>query len=266
MILKSLSHFSKLIMDSRLSRYMIPPFSAYYRIAVEEAEKQMDQYGSLNEFFTRRLKPGARAIDHDRTAIISPVDGAVSEYGSIQQGTLIQAKGVNYHLSDLLGQDTQRAKRFEEGHFITIYLSPQNYHRIHCPADAHVEGYTYIPGSFFPVNKLGVNYIPGLFAKNERMISYLQSEFGHIALVKVGAFLVGSVQIVYDQLEDEKRKKKLIYTYPGEKPFLKKGAEIGFFQFGSTVICLFEKDTMQFSPHLQDNRIVQLGQRIGEFI
>lgn len=266
MLLKMLTRMAKGVMDSKISRPFISPFASYYQIDVEEAEKELAAYQNLNEFFTRRLAPGSRAIDDKPDSLISPVDGVISEHGTIEQGSLIQAKNIPYSLVDLLGKDKQQAKHFENGTFMTIYLSPQNYHRIHSPFSGTIEGYAYLPGSLFPVNKLGVSYVPGLFARNERWITYIQTAYGRIALVKVGAFMVGSVQVLYDEQPNDKKLKNKYHAYQNQDLTLDKGEEIGFFQFGSTVICLFEPDMVEFSPQINKDVAVKMGQSIGKLL
>lgn len=264
MLLKWITRLAKYVTESRWSRRLIIPFSSYYRIDTDEAEKDIQLYQSLNDFFTRRLKLGSRTVDPDEKAVISPVDGTVSQLGTIERGTLIQAKGKLYNIVDLLGQDEQRAEPFINGNYITIYLSPQNYHRIHASLSGRIHGYAYLPGSLFPVNKIGVNLVSGLFAKNERWITYVDTGKGRMALVKVGAFLVGSVQVGYNEFPQVHGKEKITFTYKEEQPLLQKGDEVGFFQFGSTVICLFEEGMIKLSPDLAPLTPLKMGEKIGE--
>ncbi len=261
MILKLLSRMSMYVMDHRLSRHMIKTFADKYNIAIDEAEKEIHQYQSLNEFFSRRLKTGSRPIDPDPKTIISPVDGFISQYGTIEDDTLIQAKGISYRLEDLLDNDERRVMQFRDGNYMTIYLSPQNYHRIHSPYSGQIEGFTYIPGTFFPVNEWGTGKVKGLFAKNERIVTYICTEAGAIAVIKVGAFLVGSVQLLYHR--PFKRKGKRTYIYQKDLPQLQKGDELGYFQFGSTVICLFEKGMAEFAPSIKHQPAIQMGRKIA---
>ncbi|MBO8172314.1 MAG: phosphatidylserine decarboxylase [Bacillaceae bacterium] len=262
MLLKSISRISGYFTKTRISKWMIRRYVSRYQVNVDEAEKKLEDYRSLNDFFTRRLKKGVRVIDPSPEHIISPVDGLITEFGNIDNNTLIQAKGKTYDLDTLLGQDPLRIKQFEGGEYITFYLSPQHYHRIHSPYDGEIDGMTYIPGSLYPVNRFGTSYVPGLYRRNERIITYLQTPAGQIAVVKVGAFLIGSVQLLYEHPE-LKRNRQKIYIYQTRHPAVQKGDELGYFQFGSTVICLFEKDRVQFTSTIKNNPAIQMGQKIG---
>ncbi|WP_018131789.1 archaetidylserine decarboxylase [Effusibacillus pohliae] len=247
---------------SRLSKWLIPIYARHFQIDLQQAEKPLEAYQTLTEFFTRKLKSECRPIAEGERVLVSPVDGVVSQSGPIRNGTLLQAKGVSYSLEQLLG-DRQKAESYEGGVFLTIYLSPRDYHRIHTCLKGTVTGYSYIPGTLFPVNPFGVRNIPGLFAKNERLTTYIATPFGEYAIVKVGATIVGSVQVVYDEkLTTNVRHGRMTHaTVAG--PTLEKGAELGLFRFGSTVICLFQPGMVQLDD-LQEGQFVQMGQRIGE--
>lgn len=245
---------------SRLSRSAIRPFARKFQIDLEEAALSIEAYPTLLDFFVRELKPGVRPIAEGEELMVSPVDGRVAQFGRLDRGELIQAKGHTYTAAALLANESE-AKRFEGGQYITIYLSPQDYHRIHTPAAGQVVGATYVPGKLWPVNAAGVNRVPGLFAINERLITYLQSKLGRIAMVKVGATIVGSVKVVYDQT--------LGTNIPGAQvemkvitdgPLLEKGAEIGRFEFGSTVILLVEPGDWEWAPEVTHGARLRLGQ------
>ncbi|GAX88680.1 archaetidylserine decarboxylase [Effusibacillus lacus] len=251
-------HFAK----SPVSRFLIPFYARFFQVDLEEAEKPIGEYQSLTEFFTRRLRAGARPVAAGEDILTAPVDGVVSQFGLIQEGTLLQAKGVTYSLEQLLG-DARKAESYEGGMYLTIYLSPRDYHRIHTCLKGTVSGYSYIPGSLYPVNPLGVRNVPGLFARNERLTTYLTSPFGEYAIVKVGATIVGSVQVVYDKkLSTNVRNGQPAHeTVNG--PLLEKGDELGLFRFGSTVVCLFQPGMAKLDP-LQEGQFVRMGERIGE--
>jgi phosphatidylserine decarboxylase len=255
----SLIHFPRPIQTA-----LLKGFARFYNINLEEAEKPIEEYRNLNSFFTRALKPGVRPVDTGRKTIVSPVDGRLSRMGIIQEGLLIQAKGIYYTLKDLLG-DPQFVSFFEDGHYCVLYLSPQDYHRIHTPFDCEVVGYTYSPGRLFPVNQIAVEGLTGLFPKNERLTSLLRTKYGHIAMIKVGATNVGRIRVTYDSIRTNswfRRRKAHLYASP---PRLKRGEEIGRFDMGSTVILLFEKGTMEFEKHCSEGDKVRLGQAIGYF-
>lgn len=245
---------------SRLSRPLIRPFAQRFQINLEEASLPIEAYETLLDFFVRELKPGVRPIAADENLMVSPVDGRVAQFGRLDRGELIQAKGHTYTAAALLANEAE-AKRFEGGQYITIYLSPQDYHRIHTPAAGQVVGATYIPGKLWPVNQAGVNRVPGLFAINERLVTYLQSQLGRIAMVKVGATIVGSVKVVYDEtLGTNKAGAQVELKVITDGPLLDKGAEIGRFEFGSTVILLVEPGDWEWAPEVTHGARLRLGQ------
>lgn len=257
----SISRLAGRFASSRASKWVIPYYVRHFSIDPEQAEKPIDEYETLTDFFTRKLKPGFRPIAAGSNDLVSPVDGVVSQFGPIHEGTLLQAKGVTYSLEQLLG-DPVKARLYEGGLFLTIYLSPRDYHRIHTCLQGSVTGYSYIPGSLYPVNPFGVRNVPGLFAKNERLTTYMTTSFGEYAIVKVGATIVGSVQVVYDsKLTTNVRKGKPAHNEI-QGPFLKKGEELGLFRFGSTVVCLFQPGMVTLD-HLKEGQFVQMGQKIG---
>ncbi|MFC4768528.1 archaetidylserine decarboxylase [Effusibacillus consociatus] len=247
---------------SRLSKWVIPYYARHFQIDLEQAEKPIGDYRTLTEFFTRKLKSEFRPIAEGDKVLVSPVDGVVSQFGKIQDGTLLQAKGVAYSLEQLLA-DSRKAELYEGGTFLTIYLSPRDYHRIHTCLKGSVTGYSYIPGTLFPVNPFGVRNVPGLFSKNERLTTYLSSPYGEYAIVKVGATIVGSVQVVYDKkLATNVRNGRMTHESL-EGPTLEKGDELGLFRFGSTVVCLFEPGMVALED-IKEGQFVRMGQRIGE--
>jgi phosphatidylserine decarboxylase len=247
---------------SKLSRWLIPYYAKTFQIDVSQAEKPIEAYQNLTDFFIRRLKSGLRPIEDGDTVIVSPVDGVVSQFGKVENGTLLQAKGVSFSLLQLLGSQ-RKANDYEGGTFVTLYLSPRDYHRIHAALSGQVVAYSYIPGSLFPVNPFGVRTVPGLLARNERLITYLSSSRGEYAVVKVGATMVGSVQVVYDDQVTTNVRGGIPAEMSVNGPVLEKGDELGWFRFGSTVILLFQSG-MAILDDLQEGQFVQMGQRIGE--
>ncbi len=252
------------ITASRFSRLAIRHYIRMYNIDVSAIEKPVTEYKSLKEFFVRKLKPGARPIEADPRAIISPVDGTVSQMGDIQEGTLIQAKGKNYQVAELLGHDPGLSGRFAGGLFITIYLSPRDYHRIHAPVDGTLTKYSYLPGRLYPVNQMGVEHVEKLFARNERLITFIDNqEVGTVAVVKVGALFVGSVKVVYNRATTNVRGGRQITEEIVDRPHVKKGDELGWFEFGSTVILLFEKNQIEWAQGIREGAALRMGQKLA---
>ncbi|WP_027417201.1 archaetidylserine decarboxylase [Aneurinibacillus terranovensis] len=251
---------------SRISKYFIKPYISAFKLDTSEMENPLKSYPNLAAFFTRKLKSGARPICSSPSSIASPVDGTVAQLGIIKQGTLIQAKNIHYTVEQLLGCSKEKAALYDGGTFITIYLSPRDYHRIHMPIDGECNQYTYIPGRLFPVNTIGVNHVPGLFTKNERMITYANTQAGEVAIVKVGAFIVGSVKIAYSEHTTNQKQGKYVSVGIDPPACYKKGQEIGLFEFGSTVILLFEKGRMEYLPGIQEGKYLRVGEQIGTYL
>ncbi|PTX58271.1 phosphatidylserine decarboxylase [Melghirimyces profundicolus] len=253
---------------SPFSRRLIPYFIRRFDVDLTQVEKPVSDYPTLLDFFVRGLKEGARPVNPDPDFIVSPVDGMVSQCGTVSDGTLLQAKGVTYTLEALLGGDEEKVRLFSGGRFITLYLSPRDYHRIHTPVTGKVKGLTYIPGSLFPVNALGVKRVRGLFARNERLITYLDSPAGKVALVKVGATNVGSIRVVYDPeiTTNHPGKRRMVTRIYPESNELEKGQELGRFEFGSTVILLLEPGKTEWIGELSPGTRVRMGQPIARIL
>lgn len=232
---------------------------------MKDVEKQLHEYHSLTEFFTRRLLPSARPVDDSFDSVISPVDGKIAQMGTITDGKLIQAKGVYFTVAELLA-DAKKQEVYEGGWFITIYLSPTDYHRIHTPIAGRPVKYTYIPGTLFPVNKIGVTHVPGLFAKNERVVTYFANPYGEMALVKVGATIVGSVVVEYGPVRTNVKNGKLAHQELHDTRVFDKGEECARFEFGSTVILLFPPGSIEPDERLQINQSIKMGERIGRLL
>ncbi|SDN62823.1 phosphatidylserine decarboxylase [Fictibacillus solisalsi] len=249
---------------SSFSRHIIKPYSALYKINKEEIEKPLGEYPTFTAFFTRKLKEDARPISSGIDTLVSPVDGKVAQFGTITEGALIQAKGINYTVEQLLGCTSEISDKYEGGTFLTIYLSPRDYHRIHMPLPGKLTKATYLPGRLFPVNRIGVEHVQGLFTKNERLITYADTPAGEMALVKVGAFVVGSVRVPYGEHSTNVKNGRAYSTDLPDVPF-KKGEEVGLFEFGSTVVLLFEKDHILLSDKIQPEAHLKYGEAIGTY-
>jgi phosphatidylserine decarboxylase len=227
----------------------------------EATETDPYRYGSFNEFFTRALRPEARPIDADPEKIASPVDGMVSECGAIDNDRLLQAKGRQYTLDELLARQPW-ARSFEGGSFATLYLAPFNYHRIHMAVRGTLRDTVYVPGRLFSVNSATARHVPRLFARNERVLTLFDTEFGQFALVMVGALNVGSMATVWAG-DITPAAHRFVTRIPSPAVTLDKGAELGRFNMGSTVILLFEPKRAEWHPLLRAGSVVQLGQAIG---
>lgn len=237
-------------------------FCEQYDVAVDEAELPISSYPTFGAFFTRRLKPGLRPIAPGDDVVVSPVDGAVSQVGFAEGGELIQAKGRTFDVAGLLG-DAEEARPFEGGAYTTIYLSPRDYHRIHSPLGGKILGYRYIPGKLWPVNRPSVRGVPELFAVNERLVTYLDTPVGQVALVAVGATCVGRIRLCYDEKVTNVGKPAERRHYDEAIP-IAKGDELAVFEMGSTVILLFEKGRVSWDDQvMQVEATLQMGQAIG---
>lgn len=242
------------------SRHLVPWYARHYQIDASLADRPLSAFTSLKEFFSRQLRPGARPIAP--VGLVSPVDGTVSEVGPIVNGQLLQAKGIYYALSALLG-DKDAADSFEGGHYLTLYLSPHDYHRIHMPLEAVVMAWRYIPGALYPVNRHGVSAISGLFTRNERLVTLCTSELGQFAVVKVGATVVGSIRSAYgpDYARPRRRFRRGIQEGETRLP-LQRGEELGWFEFGSTVIVILAPGMLS-SFLVKTGQTVQMGQQVA---
>jgi len=248
--------------------WAIQRFIRLYGINIDEAVlTDPTAYPSFHEFFIRHLNPSLRPLDSTREGIASPCDGTISQIGSIENGTLIQAKGRQYSLKALLG-DHPLASSFKNGRFATIYLAPKDYHRVHMPCTGTLESVRYIPGKLFSVNPLTTTHIDSLFAKNERVVSIFNSKHGRFAVILVGAMIVGSISTrVNGTLTPPRRNEIVNIDYPNSPEqhiTLDKGEEMGYFSLGSTVILLFTENLSWEQELTQHTRIV-VGQRIGHY-
>lgn len=237
----------------------------HYGVNMQEASNpDITTYDCFNSFFTRSLKPEARPIATDHNAIISPADGVISQAGNIIDCNIIQAKGRSYTVTQLLGCQ-QRAKLFIGGKFVTIYLSPRDYHRLHMPLDGKLQEMVHIPGRIFSVNAATTNCIPRLFARNERVVTLFDTKAGPMALILVGAIFVASIETVWHGVVTPPTAKAIkVWQYSANSIKLKKGAEMGRFNMGSTIIVLFGNKKIQWHDDFVAGKILQLGQMIGK--
>ncbi len=242
-----------------IKNVVIHAFKAQYGIDLSIAE-QTDalKYKSFNEFFTRALKEGVREIDRDTTSIVSPADGAISQLGKIQNGDVFQAKGQSFSVDKLIG-DPQLAAPFIDGEFATVYLSPRDYHRVHMPFAGTLTETLYIPGELFSVNQTTAENIPGLFARNERMVCLFDTELGRMAVVLVGAMIVAGIETVATGKVRPTGRVELNH----HELKLEKGAELGRFYLGSTAIVLFEQNKMNWDAQFKANSEVVMGEALG---
>ena len=259
--------FSKICFPSPIQIIILKLYASYFKLRLDEAEKGIHEYKSLQEFFTRKLKKGIRKTAKGRNICVSPVDGIISHYGKISESTALQIKKKTYTIKELLG-DTRHSKHFIGGDYFIFYLSPRDCHRIYSPFDLKVLGYNYVPGRLMPVNEIAVLNVQKLFAKNERLVSFISdTKYGGrvCAMVKVGATNVGSISVSYDPniATNGWSKKASAHNYEQQAKF-GIGEEFACFEMGSTVILFFEKDTLKLAKKIKAPQYVQYGTLLGK--
>lgn len=232
----------------------------------EAAEPDPRAYPHLAALFTRALRPGARPLDPDPRAIVSPVDGTLSQIGPIADGRIVQAKGHDYSVRDLLGERGDLHRLFEGGGFATVYLSPKDYHRIHMPVSGDLIETRHLGGRLFSVNAVTAALVPDLFARNERVVTLFGTEAGPMALVLVGAIFVGGIETVWQGEIAPAPSAAACRRWPDQRVRLGRGEEMGRFNLGSTVVLLFPAGTMAWEAGLQPGDQVRMGQRIGTLL
>ena len=235
-----LMHFAR----SRWSKIIIPLYSKVYQLEWKDVEKDKTDFQSLHELFTRELKAGVRPICSHENSVVSPVDAVLENYGTITEDKNILVKGKTYSIEEMLGNEKVLPK-YINGHFLILYLSPSHYHRIHAPINCEVQSRWTLGSKSYPVNQLGLKYGKEILSKNYRVISELKHTGGYMALVKVGAMFVNSIELT--NLQEQ----------------LKKGEEMAYFSFGSTVVLLFEKDTFCLADEVQLGSEVKHGEKLG---
>ena len=245
---------------------IIRRFVAKYQVNMEEAANpDIASYRSFNDFFTRALKPGARPVaDAD---LVCPVDGAISQFGRIREGQIFQAKGHDYSTTAVVGGDAELAAQYRNGSFATLYLSPRDYHRIHMPCAGRLLRMIYVPGELFSVNPTTARGVPGLFARNERVVCVFESAHGPFVLILVGATIVGSMATVWHGVVNPPRGKVVqSFDYSAQQPAiaLDKGEEMGRFLLGSTVVMLFPDGQLDFNASWQPGRAIRLGEAMAQ--
>ena len=241
-------------------------FVAKYEVNMAEAlNPDIKSYVSFNAFFTRALAPGARPLaDSDW---VCPVDGAISQFGRIDGGQIFQAKGHSYSAVALVGGDTHLAARFDGGSFACLYLSPKDYHRIHMPCAGRLLQMVYVPGDLFSVNPTTAQGVPGLFARNERVVCVFESARGPFVMVLVGATIVGSMATVWHGVVNPPRLPSVkTWHYADQRVELQQGEEMGRFLLGSTVVMLFPKAPLLFSPSWEPGRAIRMGEAMATAI
>jgi len=247
-----------------LKNWVIDRFIRAFGVDMNEAaEPDFTRYACFNEFFTRPLREGARPL---ATAdVLCPADGAISQLGEISNGLLLQAKGRYFSTEELLGGDAARAAQFNGGQFVTIYLSPKDYHRVHMPVAGRLTATCYIPGQLFSVNGVTADNVDRLFARNERLVCYFETAFGPMAVIMVGAMVVAGIETVWaGQVAPPPRQPVTVdYDNLPESVALAQGAEMGRFLLGSTVILLFPEGVMAFDESFQSGSGTRMGQKLG---
>lgn len=239
-------------------------FAKRYDVNMEEAlDEDLKSYGSFNEFFTRPLKDGARPIAEGENTLVSPADGAVSQLGKIELGRVFQAKGRDYSVAELLGGNSDRAAPFVNGDFITVYLSPKDYHRVHMPFAGTLRETIYVPGDLFSVNPATTENVDALFARNERLVCIFDTEFGPMAMVLVGAMIVAGIETVWSGQVTPLPKQPQTQQYNGQEIRLEKGEEMGRFKLGSTVVMCFPENAIEFEEALKAESALRMGQALA---
>ncbi|PHV22293.1 phosphatidylserine decarboxylase [Janthinobacterium sp. BJB446] len=247
-------------MTTRLIRW----FVGRYNVNMDEAlDPDITHYTSFNDFFTRALRPDARPLA--QADYVCPVDGRISQFGTIDRDQIFQAKGHSFSTTALVGGDAALAAQFEHGSFANLYLSPRDYHRIHMPCDGRLTRMIYVPGELFSVNPTTARGIPGLFARNERVVCVFDTANGPFVMTLVGATIVGSMATVWHGVVNPPRTGEIRdWSYANDNVVLKQGEELGRFLLGSTVVMLFPKDTVTFNANWQPAGPVQLGEVMGK--
>jgi len=244
-----------------LGAYSVRRFAEGYGIDMQEAEHDIEAYPTIGALFTRRLRLGARAIDRRKGVVVSPADGRILNFGRIEQGTLVQAKGRHYRVAELLG-DAALGAHFEGGAFATVYLSPRDYHRVHHPCEGKITLARHIPGHLWPVNRAAVENVDDLFCVNERLVTLVEGPLGRVATVMVGATSVGDITAAYDEsLETNRGGAGTLKRY---EPMIDvgRGDELGTFHLGSTAVVVFEARDLTFEA-LEPDQPIRMGQALA---
>jgi phosphatidylserine decarboxylase len=263
-LMRNLTHCENVLWKNFLIKQII----THYGVNLDEAKTaNLNDYKHFNAFFTRELKSDVRPLTTDPDAIASPADGVISQIGNISDGDIFQAKGKYFTVTELLGGDHQRAEKFNNGAYTTIYLSPKDYHRLHMPLTGTLREMVHIPGRLFSVNTATTQAVPRLFARNERVVALFDTAIGSMALILVGAIFVSSIETVWHGVVTPPTQKNVqSWRYETDAPVYEIGSEMGRFNMGSTIIVLFEKTRMHWAADLQAGSPVKLGAKIGHKI
>jgi phosphatidylserine decarboxylase len=255
-------YMSLIYFPSAIMKRIITWYSTKYGVNLDEAEIPSGGFKNLNSFFTRKLKKDARKIDAAEKTITSPTDSRVDRFGDIKKDIILQAKGIDYSLYELI--PSAEAEKFVDGKYITLYLSPGDYHRIHSPVTGQITGFFNIPGKLYTVQDFMVKGFKGLFSVNERLITYIQTSKGVVAVCKIGAMNVGKISLSYNNCVTNRFfRRKNEFFYPADKrPVINKGDEVGTFNLGSTVILLFQKNMIKFEK-LKEGQKIKVGEKIA---
>lgn len=247
-----------------LTTALINQFIKRYKINTHEIIGKISEFKTFNDFFARPLQPDARPINLTDGTLVFPADGKISQFGSIDSKFILQAKNHYYTVESLLA-DKQEAATFQNGSFITIYLSPKDYHRVHMPFDGTLTKMLHVPGDLFSVNSFNAENIPELFARNERVVCFFETSIGRMAVILVGATIVRSISTAWaGVVAPNKNKEVTVYDYTDQQLSFPKGAEMGKFFMGSTVICLFEKDKINFDENMLVGQPTRMGMAMGK--
>lgn len=266
------SHLMGFLVSIRLPRSLASvvnrTFARMYRIDVSEASKPFEDYRCLQEFFSRRLRPGLRSIDVDEKSVTSPCDGTLSRAEKIENGCLVQAKSRLYRLEDLVG-DKEVAEAFRGGNYATIYLSPRDYHRFHAPVSGEIVNTTYIPGNLWPVNPWAIDNVDNLFCQNERIVSLIKERAyqGQIAFIAIGATMVGKIDLLYGEkinLKQAQARRERVTIFH-DPIAIRRGEELGTFLFGSTIILLFQQGMIEKFSREQSTHI-KMGEMLARLL
>jgi phosphatidylserine decarboxylase len=268
-LLSSLMHKITRSRWTPLKDLLIRKVVDFYKVDMSQAvQPDLKAYDSFNAFFTRELKPEARPLADAQDAILCPADGALSQAGTIQDGRLLQAKGRDFSLLELLGGDAQWAQAFAGGKFATVYLSPRDYHRVHMPLGGELRKMLHIPGRLFSVNPTTTRLVPSLFARNERVVCLFDTAAGPMAIILVGAIFVASIDTVWAGAVAPASRRVATWHYGEQlaKPIeLARGQEMGRFNMGSTVILLYGPEQMDWLDTLQPGTELRMGAQIGRY-
>ncbi|OCG16990.1 phosphatidylserine decarboxylase [Gilliamella sp. WF3-4] len=251
----------------KVTTWMIMGFCKLYKVDLSEAKiSDAKEFKTFNDFFARELNDDARPIDTGDSSVIMPADGVISQFGTIQDTQMLQAKGHFYSLESLVACHADMIKFFKNGSYVTTYLSPKNYHRFHMPCDGILREMIYVPGSLFSVNKATTESIPNIFARNERVICLFETEFGPMAQILVGATIVGSIEVPWEGIITPPREGIMKRWTYAEGIQLTKGQDMGCFKLGSTVITLFASNAIEFESYLKVGDVTRVGQKLANRI